>query len=313
MVKNHTKKVALIIPCFNEAASIGDVITDFKLALPSIFIHVFDNNSSDETASIAANLGASVTHVTSKGKGNVVRRMFSEVNADIYVMVDGDGTYDSKSLALMIDLLDKNKLDMVVGVRKVAERATTKAYRSGHQLGNRLLTKSVYFIFGAGFTDMLSGYRVFSNRFVKTFPALSSGFEIETELTVHALQLRLPCGEVETPYGVRREGSESKLSTYKDGLLILIMIIKLFILERPLLFFFIVGFLQLLVGFLLGFPIIIDFLETGLVLRLPTALLSASLVILAMLSFVCGLILSNVVAGRIEAKRMAYLNIGMKV
>ncbi len=299
--------VALIVPCYNEEIAIAKVISDFRRSMPSLDIYVFDNNSTDRTKDIAIREGAAVIHVALPGKGNVVRRMAADVDADIYVMVDGDATYDATSVVSMVDKLIDENLDMVVGCRQTAPDVSAAAYRSGHQWGNRLFTQMVLRIFGGSFTDMLSGYRVFSKRFLKSTPILSRGFEIETELTVSALELRAPYGEVMTPYGARLEGSESKLSTYKDGFRISWAIFRLFICERPLAFFGIGALLLAMVAILLAIPIFSEYLAIGLVPRLPTALLCASLMICAGLSFLAGLILDNVVRGRQEVKRLAYL------
>ena len=305
----RNQKVALIVPCFNEELAIKKVVEDFQLALPEMSIYIFDNNSTDKTSEVARQAGAKVISVSLRGKGNVVRRMFADVEADIYVMVDGDATYEAPAVKALVDkLLDAN-LDMVVGCRKTEHEGIGEEYRRGHQLGNLLLTQSVAKIFGGSFTDMLSGYRVFTRRYAKSFPAISQGFEIETELTVHALELRMPFGEVFTKYGARPEGSVSKLSTYKDGWRILKTIGKLYISERPFSFFGIVALLLGAVSILLFLPILIEYWKTGLVPRLPTALLSASLMISALLSFICGLILDNVTRGRHEVKRLSYLAI----
>ena len=301
--------VALVVPCFNEEVAIGTVIRDFREAMPSLDIFVFDNASTDKTAEEARAAGAKVIHVPLKGKGNVVRRMFADVEADIYVMVDGDATYHAPSLPAMVSKLIAERLDMVVGCRETPKEVVAAAYRQGHQFGNKMLTKSISWIFGGQFTDMLSGYRVFSRRYAKSFPALSRGFEIETELTVHALELRMPYGEVLTPYGARPEGSASKLSTYKDGWKILKTIARLYISERPLSFFSLCGLLLTILSIGLAWPILIEFLQTGLVPRFPTAILSASIMISALLSFACGLVLDNVTRGRHEMKRLAYLGI----
>ena len=301
--------VALIVPCFNEEVAIGRVIESFRLAMPGLSIFVFDNNSSDNTASAAKAAGAEVISVRLRGKGNVVRRMFADVDADIYVMVDGDATYDAMSVTALIDTLLDQNLDMVVGWLVTDQEKYGSAYLRGHQFGNRLLSQSVSRFFGGAFTDMLSGYRAFTKRYAKSFPALSHGFEIETELTVHALELRMPYGEIMTPYGARPDGSESKLSTYKDGLRILITIGRLYISERPLSFFGICAAVLSLASLVIAIPVATEYLATGLVPRLPTAVLSASMMICAMLSFACGLILDNVTRGRQEAKRLAYLMI----
>lgn len=302
-------KVALIVPCYNEEAAIARVIRAFRQVMPDIDAYVFDNNSTDATAAVAVAEGACVIAVPLRGKGNVVRRMFADVEADIFVMVDGDATYDAASVTRMVDKLIDERLDMVVGCRETAADEAASAYRRGHQWGNRLLTQSVVHIFGGGFTDMLSGYRVFSRRYVKSFPALSTGFEIETELTVHALELRMPYGEVMTPYGARAEGSQSKLSTYRDGWRILKTIARLYVSERPFSFFSICAALLASLSVLLSTPLIVEFLETGLVPRFPTAVLSASMMVCALLSFSCGLILDNVTRGRNEMKRLVYLGI----
>lgn len=302
-------KVALIVPCYNEAAAITQVVEDFKAALPVLDIYVFDNNSTDNTAGIASSVGAKVIHVPLPGKGNVVRRMFADVDADIYVMTDGDATYHAPSVKKMIDKLIDDHLDMVVGCRKTEQSLASQAYRQGHQWGNKMLTQSVVSIFGGQFTDMLSGYRVFSKRYVKSFPALAKGFETETELTVHALELRMPFGEVVTPYGARPEGSESKLSTYRDGWRILKTIIKLYVRERPMQFFGGVSALLALLAVVLFAPLLSQFISEGVVPRVPTAVLCASLGISSLLSLCCGLIVDNVTRARHEMKRLTYLSI----
>jgi glycosyltransferase involved in cell wall biosynthesis len=296
--------VAVIIPCYNEEVAIGHVVAGFRAALPGATIHVFDNNSKDRTIAVARGAGAIVHRVSAQGKGHVVRRMFADVEADIYVLVDGDDTYDPKSAPRMIDRLIADQLDMVVGTRVSDEKA---AYRPGHRFGNAMLTGMVAFIFGQAFTDILSGYRVFSRRFVKSFPATSGGFEIETELTVHALQLVMPCGEVETPYGSRREGSLSKLNTYRDGWRILMTIQQLLRFEMPLRFFSIVAAILAGISILLGIPLLIGFIETGLVPRLPTAILATGLMLIAALSLASGFILDNVTRGRRELRHLFYL------
>jgi glycosyltransferase involved in cell wall biosynthesis len=302
------QSVALIVPCFNEEKAIQEVVLGFKKSMPEIDVYVFDNNSHDRTAQVSKDCGAKVVHVSLPGKGNVVRRMFADVDADVYVMVDGDSTYEAAAVCKLVDKLLDDDLDMVVGCRVTDSAASGKAYRAGHEWGNRLLTQSVVRIFGGEFTDMLSGYRAFTRRYAKSFPALSSGFETETELTVHALELRMPFGEISTAYGARPEGSHSKLSTYKDGWRILKTIVKLYISERPLYFFTGLSILLTLTAILLSWPIFLEYFYTGLVPRLPTALLSASLIICALLSFACGLILDNVTRGRHEIKRLAYLS-----
>ena len=296
--------IAVLIPCYNEGVTIAKVVADFRAALPDADIYVYDNNSTDDTQALAKGAGAIVRRETLQGKGHVVRRMFADVDADIYVLVDGDGTYDAQAAPTMIARLINDHLDMVTGVRKSIAAA---AYRRWHQLGNVLLTGTVRAIFGARITDMLSGYRVFSRRFVKSFPALATGFETETEFTVHALQLRMPIDELVTRYGSRPEGSQSKLHTIRDGIRILQTIIGLVKAERPLQFFSVIAGLVLVLSLALGLPVVMEFLRTGLVPRLPTAVLSASLVILSFMFLACGLILDLVAHGHREVKRLAYL------
>jgi glycosyltransferase involved in cell wall biosynthesis len=303
-VKKPTIRVAVLIPCFNEEVAVGEVVVGFAEALPSATVYVYDNNSTDRTREEATAAGAVVRSEPLQGKGHVVRRMFSDVEADVYVMVDGDATYDPTSAEAMIRLLVSENLDMVVARRLHTQ---TKAYRAGHVLGNRVLTSFLSGLFGRRFTDVLSGYRVFSRRYVKSFPALSTGFETETELTVHALTLGLPIAEVESKYFARPEGSASKLNTFRDGFRILRVILVLLKTERPLLFF---GFLALalaLVSVTLAIPLAFTYLETGLVPRLPTAVLSASIMLLSFLSLACGLILDTVTRARREIRRLAYL------
>jgi glycosyltransferase involved in cell wall biosynthesis len=299
--------VAVLIPCFNEGLTIRKVVQDFKTALPGGTVYVYDNNSTDETVKIAHQSGAVVRKVPHQGKGNVVRRMFADIDADIYVLVDGDDTYDASIAPTLMEQLIMEQLDMVVGTRFGHYEAA--AFRLGHHLGNHLLTSAVGLIFERSFTDMLSGYRVFSRRFVKSFPALAKGFETETELTVHALELRMPIAEVMTDYKSRPPGSESKLHTYRDGYRILRMILLLFREERPLSFFSIVFAILAFVAVGLSYPLFGTYLETGLVPRLPTALLSTGLMLLAFLNLGAGLILDTVTKGRTEMKRLAYLSI----
>jgi len=301
--------IAVVIPCYNEGVSIGKVVQDFTFHLPSAKIYVFDNNSSDDTVKNASDARAVVYSVKNQGKGNVVRRMFADITADIYVMVDGDATYDASCAPRMIEKLISEQLDMVVGVRKHEDK---EAYRPGHTFGNKMLTGCVKSIFGGKFTDMLSGYRVFSKRYVKSFPAMAKGFETETELTVHALELRMPYDEFDTPYGARMEGSASKLNTYRDGIRIAKMIIKLYSSERPLIFYGLLAILFSISGILIAIPLASYYFETGLVPRLPTAILSTGLIILSAISFVTGLILESVTIGRREMKRLAYLSIPVK-
>lgn len=302
-------RVALIVPCYNEQEAIDSVIRTFRAAMPELAIYVFDNASTDRTSEVARSAGAEVVGVSLRGKGNVVRRMFADVEADVYVMVDGDATYDAASVHRLVDKLIDERLDMVVGCRQTEQVDAGAAYRRGHQWGNRLLTGGVVRIFGGEFTDMLSGYRAFSRRYVKSFPAVSHGFETETELTVHALELRMPYGEIVTPYGSRPAGSESKLSTYRDGWRILRTIARLYLSERPLVCFGGAAALLALFSVGLAFPVFIEYFESGKVPRLPTAVLSAAIMISAMLSMSAGLVLDNVTRGRHEVRRLAYLAI----
>jgi glycosyltransferase involved in cell wall biosynthesis len=301
--------VTVLIPCFNEAASIQKVIADFQRMLPKATIFVYDNASTDDTARLAREAGAVVRQEPLRGKGNVVRRMFADIEADVYVLVDGDDTYDADIAPLMVDLLLEKSLDMVSGAR-VSE--SKEAYRSGHRFGNRLLSGVVAWIFGNRISDLLSGYRVFTRRFVKSFPALSAGFEIETEFSVHALQLRMPLSEVETRYKERPAGSLSKLNTYKDGFKILRSIFLLMRAEKPFAFFTLVAVGLAFTSAALGTPVIIEYFQTGLVPRIPTAILAAALMILSFLSFTCGLILENVSRGRVEVKRLSYLSVPIR-
>jgi len=300
------KNIAVVIPCYNEENAIGVVIKEFMTALPEAIIYVFDNNSTDASVEVAKTHGAVVHYVSLQGKGNVVRRMFSDIEADVYVLVDGDDTYHAASARSMVDKLFSHNLDMVIGCRVTDEK---EAYRPGHRFGNWLLTDCVARLFGRTFTDILSGYRVFSRRFVKSFPSLSSGFEIETELTIHALELRMATYEIKTPYKSRPEGTASKLNTFRDGFRILFTIFKLFRMERPLLFFNSIGTLLAILFIILMTPLILAYSETGQVLRLPTAVLSTGIGILSALSFTCGFILDTVTQGRHEVKRLAYLRI----
>ena len=297
-------RIAVLVPCFNEEAAVATVVADFRKALPSAVIFVYDNNSSDRTVAVARDAGAEVRSERRQGKGHVVRRMFADVDADVYVLVDGDATYDAASAPRMIDALLADRLDMVVGLR--VDQAAA-AWRPGHRMGNRILTSFLSSVFGQAFKDILSGYRVFSRRFVKSFPVLSDGFEIETELTVHALELALPVAEIDTPYFARPEGSVSKLNTWRDGLRILGTILKLYRSEKPLRFFAVIGAFLILISVGLAIPIIVTYLEEGIVPRLPTAVLSMGLMILAMLSLSSGLVLDTVTRGRREMKLLAYL------
>ena len=297
-------RVAVLIPCYNEEVAIAQVVKDFRAALPQAGIYVYDNNSKDRTTEVAREHGATVRVERRQGKGNVVRRMFADIEADVYVLVDGDATYDAASAPKMVRTLLDEQLDMVVGCRVHTQ---TEAYRPGHVFGNAMLTGFVAKLFGRSFTDILSGYRVFSRRFVKSFPALSKGFETETELTVHALELRMPVTEIDTPYGARPEGSASKLSTYRDGTRILRLILQLYKHERPLMYFSTLAGLLALLSAGLAAPIVLEFLNTGLVPRFPTAILSTGIMILAFLFFIAGVILETVTRGRQEIKRLLYL------
>jgi glycosyltransferase involved in cell wall biosynthesis len=298
------QRLAVLVPCFNEEAAIAKVVADFRAELPEATIYVYDNNSTDRTVEVARAAGAVVRREMHQGKGNVVRRMFADVEADVYVLVDGDATYDASSVRLLIARLIEERLDMVVAARVEEEAA---AYRPGHRAGNRLLTGFFVSVFAATFTDILSGYRVFSRRFVKSFPVLSRGFEIETELSVYAAELDLAVGEVPTPYFARPEGSTSKLSTWRDGLRIVLTIVGLYRSERPLTFFSAFGIALAVVSVVLAIPIFITYFEEGTVLRVPTAILSTGLMLLAFLAIVAGLVLDTVTRGRREMKRLAYL------
>ena len=303
-VVSDEPKIAVILPCYNEEAAIAQTVADFGAVLPTAEIYVYDNNSSDRTIEVAAEAGAIVRSEKMQGKGNVVRRMFADIEADIYIMADGDATYEAAAAPRLVRRLVEEQLDMVVGARKTEIDA---AYRSGHRLGNALLTGILARLFGRSFNDILSGYRVFSRRFVKSFPVLSQGFEIETEISVHALELKMPVAEEVTEYSARPEGSESKLSTYRDGFRILRTMVTLFRMERPVLFFgAIAGFLAL-AAIILAIPLAITYVDTGLVPRLPTAVLATGLMLLASLNLFAGMILDTVVRGRRELRRLAYL------
>jgi len=304
VAKSIKPRIAVLLPCYNEEAAIAATVAGFKAALPGAALYVYDNNSRDRTVDVARQSGAIVRTEKQQGKGHVVRRMFADIEADIYVMADGDLTYDPKSAPAMVDLLLAEELDMVVGTRR---HEAKDAYRGGHVLGNRLFTGLLSGLFGRSFSDIFSGYRIFSRRFVKSFPVLSSGFEIETEMSVHALELRMPVGEVETAYGARPEGSESKLSTFRDGWRILKTIATLYRIERPVLFFGAIGALLLVAAIVLSIPLVLTYLDTGLVPRFPTAILATGLVIIAVLCFFAGLILDTVTRGRREMRRLAYL------
>jgi len=297
-------RIAVILPCYNEEAAIAQTVAGFRSALPGAAIYVYDNNSSDRTIELARAAGAIVRTERQQGKGHVVRRMFADVDADVYVMADGDLTYDPKAAPEMVRMLFGEQYDMVVGTR---QHEAAEAYRGGHVLGNRLFTGLLSGLFGRSFTDIFSGYRVFSRRFVKSFPVLSAGFEIETEISVHALELRMPVGEMETAYGARPEGSASKLSTYRDGWRILKTIATLYRIERPTLFYGGIGALLMIVAVLPAVPLVLTYLDTGLVPRFPTAILVTGMTIIAVLCFFAGLILDTVTRGRREMRRLAYL------
>jgi glycosyltransferase involved in cell wall biosynthesis len=305
-------RIAVLIPCFNEAVAIGKVVSDFRAALGDAVVYVYDNNSTDSTAEMAVAAGAVVRRETLQGKGHVIRRMFADIEADAYVLVDGDDTYDAAAAPAMVSLLLEGQLDMVNGRRtEIAAQATgpAGAYRRGHRMGNKVLSGLVRAVFGDRIQDMLSGYRVFSRRFVKTFPALASGFETETEFTIHALNLMMPLAELPVAYRERGVGSDSKLRTYSDGLRILRTIVVLVKEERPLQFFTSVGAFLLVLGVVLGAPVVATYLHIGLVPRLPTAVLATGIILLSFLAFSCGLILDSVARARKEAKRFAYLAI----
>jgi glycosyltransferase involved in cell wall biosynthesis len=301
--------IAVLIPCFNEASTIPKVIMDFRRVLPKATIFVYDNASTDDTSRLAREAEGVVRQEPLRGKGNVVRRMFADIEADVYVLVDGDDTYDANIVPKMIERLLEDSLDMVSGARVSEVEA---AYRSGHRFGNRLLTGVVALLFGNRLSDLLSGYRVFSRRFVKSFPALSAGFEIETEFSIHALQLRMPLSEVATRYKERPEGSSSKLNTFRDGFRILRSILLLVRAEKPFAFFATVAVVFAGTSIALGTPVVFEYFHTGLVPRMPTALLAAALMILSFLSLTCGLILETVSRGRVEIKRLAYLSVPIR-
>jgi glycosyltransferase involved in cell wall biosynthesis len=299
-------KIAVLLPCYNEEAAIGATVAGFRAALPDATVYVYDNNSRDRTRDLAAQAGAVVRSERQQGKGHVVRRMFADIDADVYVMADGDLTYDPAASPAMVEMLLADQLDMVVGTRR---HEAKDAYRGGHVIGNRLFTGLLSGLFGRSFSDIFSGYRVFSRRFVKSFPVLSEGFEIETEMSVHALELRMPVGEVETSYGARPEGSHSKLSTYADGWRILKTIATLYRIERPVLFYGSIGAALVIAALLLAIPLVRTYLQTGLVPRFPTAILLTGMVIVAVLCFFAGLILDTVTRGRREVRRLAYLSL----
>jgi glycosyltransferase involved in cell wall biosynthesis len=299
-------RIAVLIPCRDEELTIGKVVADFRTHLPHARVYVYDNNSRDATMRAAGAAGAVVRSEALQGKGNVVRRMFSDVEADIYVLIDGDDTYDVGAASAMLDLLRAQKLDMVTGKRVMTR---PEAFRPGHRFGNRLLTGAVNWIFGDRVSDLLSGYRVLSRRFVKSFPALASGFDIETEFTVHALELRMPIAEIPVEYRERPEGSASKLRTFGDGFRIARTILMLVKDERPLPLFSALAAALLAAGLVLGLPVVFTFLQTGLVPRQPTAILATGFVLLSFLSLFGGLILDSVTRGRREMRRLFYLTV----
>ena len=299
-------RIAVLLPCWNEEAAVAQTVAGFRAALPDAAIYVYDNNSGDRTAEVASAAGAIVRAERMQGKGHVVRRMFADVEADVYVMADGDATYDAAAAPALVARLVEERLDMVVGARK---SEVEEAYRRGHRLGNRLFTGLLSSLFGRTFSDIFSGYRIFSRRFVKSFPALSSGFETETEISVHALELAMPVGEMVTAYGARPEGSASKLSTWSDGWRIMKTILHLFRTERPVIFYGSFSLFLAALAIVLAVPLAITYLQTGLVPRVPTAILVTGLMILAALSFFAGLILDTVVRGRREVRRLHYLSL----
>jgi glycosyltransferase involved in cell wall biosynthesis len=309
----HYADVVVCVPCYNEGLTIASVIDAFRRHLPGARVVVFDNNSSDDTVVQARSRSALVLSVRLQGKGNVIRRAFADIEAEVYLLVDGDGTYDAAAAPAMVALLRDEQLDMVVGCRHEDGADGGEKYRQGHRFGNWMLTRLLARMFGGQFTDILSGYRVFSRRFVKSFPALARGFETETELTVHALELRMPCGELPTLYGSRPEGSQSKLSTYRDGWRILGMMLRLYMAERPLRFFSGMAAATMALAVLVFLPVLFEYLQTGLVRRFPTAILATGMVIVSLLSAVCGLIQDNITRGRQEAKRLRYLAIPARI
>lgn len=298
-------KVAVLLPCYNEEAAIADVVRGFRAVLPAADIYVYDNNSKDRTVERAREAGAVVRSERRQGKGNVVRRMLADVEADVYLMADGDLTYDPLAAPLLIERLVSSQLDMVVATRQGEGMMARKGHAAGNVMFNRMVAK----LFGDGFTDILSGYRVCSRRFAKSFPTASGGFEIETELSVHALDLRLAVDEIAVRYGNRPENSTSKLSTFRDGFKILWTIAMMYRAVKPFKFFGVIGAGMALASVGLAAPVVVEFLETGLVPRFPTAILAASIMQLAVLSLVCGVIVEAVAEGRREAKRLRYLEL----
>ncbi len=308
-IKPRMPRIAVLLPCYNEEKAIGAVVKAFATTLPTADIYVYDNNSSDDTYIEAKKAGAIVRQEFSQGKGHVVRRMFADIDADIYVMADGDGTYDTPSTPTLIDALVHEQLDMVIGIRS----GNDKAYRAGHQFGNRLFNAVLKWTFNSYFTDIFSGFRVFSRRFVKSFPALSTGFDIETELSVHALEMSIPTREIPTPFHDRIAGTESKLSTFKDGLRILWRMCFLFKEIRPFIFFGTIAGILALASLLLGYPVIQTYFASHWVYRVPTAILAAGLTILSFINLTCGLILSSISYARKENKKLFYLNVAKSI
>ncbi|MDX7953150.1 glycosyltransferase [Lichenihabitans sp. Uapishka_5] len=302
--RGHRPRVAVLLPCRNEEASIAAVVADFRRALPDAVIVVYDNASTDRTAAVAAAAGAAVFREVRPGRGHVVRRMFSDVDADIYLMADGDGTYDAASASQLVALVAENGFDMAVGARAGIAQ---DAHRPGHAVGNWIFNRLYRRLFDNGFGNIFSGYRAFSRRFVKSFPALSSGFEIETEMSVHARQLRLAVTELSLPYGKRRDGSASKLRTVRDGVRIFAILLYLLKETRPLLFFGMAALVTALVAVVFALPLFDTFITSGTIPRLPTAILCAGLGITAALLAVCGTMLDSVARGRAEQKRMLFL------
>ena len=307
MAQQQQPRIAVLLPCYNEEAAIAATVAGFREALPGATVYVYDNNSRDRTREVAAKAGAIVRTERLQGKGHVVMRMFADIDADVYVMADGDLTYDPKAAPAMVDMLITEQLDMIVGTRKHSEK---EAYRGGHVLGNKIFTGLLSGLFGRSFSDIFSGYRVFSRRFVKSFPVISSGFEIETEISVHALELKMPVGEVETVYAARPEGSQSKLSTYSDGWRILRTIVTLYRVERPALYYGVIGAFLVALAVILAIPLVVTYVNTGLVPRFPTAIMVTGIIIIAVLCFFAGLILDTVTRGRRELRRIAYLSQG---
>jgi glycosyltransferase involved in cell wall biosynthesis len=299
-------EIAVLIPCFNEELSIKQVILDFQKFLPQAKIYIYDNNSTDKTVHIAKAMGVIVRLEKKQGKGHVVYRMFGDIEADYYIMVDGDGTYDISKAPQMINILITECCDIVNGKRM---ESALENYRKGHRFGNWMLTGIVAAIFSAQFTDMLSGYKAFSKKFVKSFPSLSRGFEIETQITIHALEMNLPVREIETKYINRIEGSESKLNTYKDGIKILYAIGLLFIREKPFIFFGTIGLVLAAIMLILFIPIYNLYLLTGLVPKFPTLILISGLGVSSLICLVTGLITESLTTARKEVKRLSYLSI----